>query len=375
VVLSSVAGRVTVRTARGNVLALPSMPLAAGDSVATVGASARAVISHGEGRLELGADSALTVLAAAHGDTSVLLFHGQLTAASADAKQPAALRLGTPHATVIGRGRLAITVSPRQTSVDVREGRARVVPAGGWRESELGAGQSTTIRPDSAGSRVVADGRQALLLVAGGEEDGAGVLAESDRLFRSRLEGLGFEVDVVAPNAASEDDLRRARVVVLSFTINAGALPASFAELPVPIVAVESSAFTQLGFTGPRWRRDVGNGPRLMDITVINPEHPLAAGLSGSVRVLARPQRVRWAAPPATATAIASYPGTMDDETLVFGYEKGDFTADGRASARRVGLFLGNDKIVRSLTEQGWRLFDAAVSWAAGEPLTRRAGE
>ena len=150
-------------------------------------------------------------------------------------------------------------------------------------------------------------------------------------------------------------------------------LPVWFAVPPAGVwlhlmVAVESSAFTQLHFTGPRWMRDVGNGPRLTDIAITNPEHPLAAGLTGSVRVLVRPQRTRWAAPPATATPVAGYTGgALDHGALVFAYDRGDFTADGRAPARRAGLFLGNDRIVRSLNEQGWRLFDAAVSWCAAD--------
>jgi hypothetical protein len=41
----------------------------------------------------------------------------------------------------------------------------------------------------------------------------------------------------------------------------------------------------------------------------------------------------------------------------------------GPAAARRVALFLGNLRVVSALNAQGWRLFDAAVSWsAAGAP-------
>jgi hypothetical protein len=39
----------------------------------------------------------------------------------------------------------------------------------------------------------------------------------------------------------------------------------------------------------------------------------------------------------------------------------------GRAAARRVALFLGNGRVIRSLTPDGWRLFDAAVAWSAAD--------
>jgi hypothetical protein len=97
-----------------------------------------------------------------------------------------------------------------------------------------------------------------------------------------------------------------------------------------------------------------------------NPGHPLAAGLVGTVRVLAWPLNLRWAAPLPGASLVASYPGAPEHAGLLFGYERGTVTALGPAPARRVGLFLGNGRIIRALTEQGWRLFDAAVLWSAG---------
>jgi hypothetical protein len=368
--LSAVEGRVTVHTARGAiVLGAVPMALGAGDAISTVGPAARATVAFGQGpRLELGPDGSLTVLAGkreAHG----LLFHGELAAAgTAGPSEPPILHLDTPHATVLGRGRLVLRVSPQQTAVEVSEGQARVTTTGTARESVLRPGESTVVRPGPPIRGGAGPAPEALLLVAVGEGGGPATLADSDRLFKSRLENLGFAVRVVDAGSASEDELRQARVVVLSFTLTAADLPASFQNLPIPIVAVESSAFTQLHFTGPRWMKDVGNGPRLTDVVITNPEHPLAAGLTGAVRVFSHPQRLRWAAPPETASPVASYAGAPEGNSLVFAYERGDLTAAGRAPARRAGLFLGNERVVRALNEQGWRLFDAAVSWCASQP-------
>ena len=65
------------------------------------------------------------------------------------------------------------------------------------------------------------------------------------------------------------------------------------------------------------------------------------------------------------ASAIASYSGAPAQASLLFAYDRDAATADGAAPARRVGLFLGNGRVIRALTDQGWRLFDAAALWCA----------
>jgi hypothetical protein len=361
--VTSLAGQVTMHRPAGSVAGKLGLALGAGDSLSTVGVGSRATLSYGDGpRLELGPDSALTVLARGQGDANVVVFHGSLTGTGDSAEGPG-LHLGTPHATVIGRGRISLEVSARQTSIQVHQGKARVVVASSARESELFAGQSATVRPEPSGARLAAAAPEALLLVTFAQEGGPTALSETDRLLKDRLEGLGYSVTVLEPDDASEEDLSRSKVVVLSFTVTAAALPPTFMDLATPIVAIESSAFTELRFTGPRWAKDVGTGPKLTDIEITDPGHPLAAGFSGAVRVMTRPLRVRWAAPPPAATSVASYAGAPEEKTLVFAYDRGDATAGGPAPARRVGLFLGNEQIVRSLNEQGWRLFDAAVTW------------
>jgi hypothetical protein len=49
----------------------------------------------------------------------------------------------------------------------------------------------------------------------------------------------------------------------------------------------------------------------------------------------------------------------------MFAYDRNAATPGGVAPARRVCLFLGNGRVVRALTDQGWRLFDAAALWSA----------
>jgi hypothetical protein len=99
-------------------------------------------------------------------------------------------------------------------------------------------------------------------------------------------------------------------------------------------------------------------------VRILNASHILAAGLSGAVPVMARPQGLKWGKVPPTTVTIAV---SEDDpqKAVIFGYESGAALATGKpAPERRVGLFLSNDSAA-SLTREGWALFDAAVHWAA----------
>lgn len=190
----------------------------------------------------------------------------------------------------------------------------------------------------------------------------------SDDSLRARLEQLGFTVHFLLPDGPITDEIRRARVVVLSPSVATPALSAELIALPVPIVALESSAFIRLGLTGAGWERDLGNVPtQQSDLVITHPGEALAAGLSGQVAVLSRRHRMRWGIPGPQGISIASYPGAPGHRSMLFAYERGVTTPGGVAPARRVAMFLGNAQIVRRLTPIGWRLFDAAVTWCADD--------
>jgi hypothetical protein len=192
-----------------------------------------------------------------------------------------------------------------------------------------------------------------------------------DEPLRARLENLGFTVDVVTvddPDSPVLESLRRAQVAVLSPSIATAELNEDIVSMPVPMVALESSAFSRLGLTGYAWQRDVGNRDgRTSDVVIAHPEHPLAAGLSGQRAVLDRRLTLRWGAPGEEAIIIARYPHARPGQGAIFAYERGSHMPGGTAAARRVALFLGNGRVIRSLSPDGWKLFDAAVTWSVGK--------
>jgi hypothetical protein len=158
---------------------------------------------------------------------------------------------------------------------------------------------------------------------------------------------------------------RAARLIVFSSSVSSRQLRSWFAELPVGMLVLESTGFERLGLIGTVWRRDLGPAPPQTEVIIQNPDHPLAGGMTGHVRVLGIPVGLRWVLPPGGATPIATYGGAPGQSTLMFAYDRDAPTPTGAAPARRVGLFFGNGRVVRALTEQGWKLFDAAALWSA----------
>jgi hypothetical protein len=278
------------------------------------------------------------------------------------AVEPALRRAATRRAALLGTAAAAavaaaVILVPRHVSRPVA---SRPVPSP--------MGKAISRRP--ADRLVLPAGAKRAVLLMGVEDPDLPVRqSNTDRPLSARLEELGFAVDVVPLDEQAitlPDSVRQANVVVLSPTLLAGELSDDLVELPVPIVALETSAYSRLGLTGPVWTRDLGNTDRrTREILIDRPEHPLAAGLSGLPVVLERQMGLRWALPGEEAIVIAHYPNSSVQRTAIFAYERGSETPGGRAPARRVGLFLGNGRVIRSLTADGWRLFDAAVAWSA----------
>lgn len=370
--LETVRGRAYLHGADGGQRAAPVLELSAGDWVSMSGAGALARLTGpGGSRVEFTGDAVAGLAADAAHPAGARLFiaHGRATAVV-----PAGavtLVLASPHSIVSGAGTVRLDVGAAVTRVDVRAGRARVSALNVQHATELQAGQFALVRSEDVGPPQAQVGsREALLLIGPDDtkEEPAppeGLRGSEERL-KARLERLGFQVTVVDGGALTPEMARLAALLVFSPSVSSNLLEPWIAELPVPLLVLESTGLEQLGLTGRRWKRDIGPAPPQTEVVIENPAHPLAAGLTGTVRVLAWPLNLRWAAPPAGANLVASYPGAPAQAGLLFGYERGAPTALGVAPARRVGLFLGNGRVIRALTEQGWRLFDAAVQWCAG---------
>lgn len=130
-------------------------------------------------------------------------------------------------------------------------------------------------------------------------------------------------------------------------------------DLAVPMLVWEAYLYDELAMsTGGN--RDSKTAENRLRIDM--PSHPLAGGLSGSVGVLSAAAPVAIAVPGAGADVVAS---TVNGQPTIFAYDAGDTLADGSsAAAARIGFFLSFEAGTL-ITDAGWTLLDAAVTWLA----------
>jgi hypothetical protein len=106
------------------------------------------------------------------------------------------------------------------------------------------------------------------------------------------------------------------------------------------------------------------------DIVITDPSHPLAAGFSGRVTVYSLPAEINWAMSDVLAPgvqSVAALPAYPNAQTTYF-ILPGDALFDGTPSPNlRISLFTENNNeygTYHRMTEDGHRLFDAAINWA-----------
>lgn len=106
------------------------------------------------------------------------------------------------------------------------------------------------------------------------------------------------------------------------------------------------------------------------DIIITDPSHPLAAGLSGRVTVYTLPAEINWGAKEVLAPGVKSIATLTDypEAQAIYFVLPGDPLFDGTPSPNlRIALFTENNNDLGTyhrMTEDGHRLFDAAINWA-----------
>lgn len=195
---------------------------------------------------------------------------------------------------------------------------------------------------------------EALLVV------GSTTLTPADRVLRRFVEALGYAVTVRSASDAVTADGTGKKVVVISSTVAPASVGTKFRTLAVPVVVCDSEVLPNMAMTGtPATEFGAAAGD---SVAIVQPEHPLAAGLAGTKRVTVSASTLNWGRPAASAASVATIAGDSTRSTL-FGYETDAAMVGLNAPARRVGLFL-NDTTAASLTSDGWSLVRAAVAWA-----------
>jgi hypothetical protein len=178
-----------------------------------------------------------------------------------------------------------------------------------------------------------------------------------------RMQALGHNVTVRDDGPSSAADLLGKDLLVISSSVGSGDITfAKFGATTLPIINMEPAAWDNLEMTSLD-----ADGVAGTTITITNPGHPLAAGLSGVVSIaptdatMNRTRAGNLFGP--GVTLIATGPGADAGVTL-FEYAPGSLLENGLpAPGRRIGFFWNATGTTFDSATAG-RLFDAAVTYA-----------
>jgi hypothetical protein len=311
--------------------------------------------SHAVVALGAGAELAITGPAVvtnpgarADGATELALGRGTVVATTS---QPTAFT--TPLALVRVAGVVDLRVDGAATWIKVRAGATDVVRYADGARASVGQGEALVVR--ATGALQARARRGEILFVVGNES-----LNDGEAQIRDRLEDQGFSVTPADDERTTAAEATGKALVMISSSATSTDLDPAWREAPVPVMTWEGWFYDELGMTFAGDSHPIAGQ---VELTVRNP-HPLAAGLSGPVKVVHAPVTMPWARPGPGAIKVASV-AERPHLWLVFGYERGAAAQGVVAPARRLGFFLFDDTAT-ALTTAGWALFDAAIAWCMG---------
>ena len=248
-----------------------------------------------------------------------------------------------------------------------------------------------------------ASAQSVLMLVA----PGAGWHVDVDLELADLLEADGYDVTVQAvdevPGEEQADLAEEFDVVYIADSLGSTSVHDGvdiyLKESPVPVIAQEAYMWDEAQLTGRLIYEDFGDTFQAVEesvlgafteLDIVNPNHPMAAGLSGAVSVYTDPYGYNYGYVPEMGTdvdVIATIPGQPEYATL-FVYDQGDALAEEFVTpGMRIGVFLGQNVVSEDfggdgtnnrwdrLTEDGVALFKAAFGYASGRLTAGPTGD
>lgn len=221
-----------------------------------------------------------------------------------------------------------------------------------------------------------------------------------DVFLKNRLQDvLGHKVTMIADTTAKPMLLQAANaadLVIMCESLNSGSVLTALKPSTTPILSHEAFLQDDFGFVDPSGMVfpagaaggcDPGKPPACTygamvadHLDIVSPTHPLAAGLTGSVKLYTTPGdpgrepgglEVNWGKAGPGAEIIASVTGFPTAATF-YVYHKGATLFDGtKAAAMRMQLWFEDDNTTGTLnfsTAEGLKMFDNAVNYAFTTP-------
>jgi hypothetical protein len=185
-----------------------------------------------------------------------------------------------------------------------------------------------------------------------------------DALTVKHLKTLGFEVAVTADKELTADEALKYALVFVSSTVNSGRVSNKLIASPVPVIYAESQNLGDVALSGKSTDEDNGDFTG-KTVAIKDANHPIAAGLKGNVDIYKQDGKIGFVVPSKEGIIVAAAPDD-DRRAVICAFEKGTKNLKNESvPARQVFFYLvGGEEI--NQTDDGWKLFDAAVKWAVG---------
>jgi hypothetical protein len=176
-----------------------------------------------------------------------------------------------------------------------------------------------------------------------------------------------FGEDAITTLEASD----AADLTIVSESVGSSNVNIEVKDSITPVITAEGFLFDDMGYG-----INPAEATSETDITIIDPNHPLAAGLpAGDVAIYDEPGFMSWAEIGGDVTIVATFPFDPAEPAAIFVYEQGAILDDGTAApAMRIGLpHAGITQTPYPVwTPQGEALFAAAIDYALGLTPGRR---
>ncbi|PYI86699.1 MAG: hypothetical protein DME26_08575, partial [Verrucomicrobia bacterium] len=155
-------------------------------------------------------------------------------------------------------------------------------------------------------------------------------------------------------------------LIVISSTLGSGTIADKFTATAVPVLLWEASLADEFGYNANNVNGTTFGGTQ---INIVNPSHPLAAGLGAGIKTVVTTAST-FSTPdnPLVAGAVVVATEVGGTRPVIVAIEKGTPLNPVRIAAApaRRAVFYFQDDTARFSTDDGWTLFDSAVNWAAG---------
>jgi hypothetical protein len=202
-----------------------------------------------------------------------------------------------------------------------------------------------------------------------------------DVFVKNRLEiDMGHKVTRIPHDAAGAEMLAAANaadLVILAESLLSRTVGNKIVSTPTPVLSYEAFLQDEFGQVNPK-SKDVDPGTpdeggygtmrNQTAINIVNPKHPLAAGLSGRVQVYRLSGTMHWGKDLAPSAEVVANLPDYPDAKVIYVIRRGARLYDGTpAPGLRIQYFIENDNergTVNLMTQDGYRLFDAAINYA-----------